>query len=210
MLKYFKMFFLDNKYYFIVLFAGMILGGIIGFNYAYKFIEPQIVYKTEVIDNNKNQKDSKETVKIETDIKTNQTSTIAYNNKETIVQKQQDGSYKEYIEKTDVDVKVNKPNLNVNVNGKNIELTKAEDEKYLFENNKLTFEQSSNVNFTIKTQPVYIDKTKYFGIGAYTNGKKSGTMIAAEFPLIKKIQLSGSILYNPHERKGYGGVIFRF
>ena len=91
---------------------------------------------------------------------------IAYVPKETVIYK--DGSTG--VEKTDVDMQLGKPELNVKVNGKEFTIDKAEDEKYIFDKNKLTVTQESSADLNI-TVPV-IDKTRRWGVGIGAASRK--------------------------------------
>lgn len=87
----------------------------------------------------------------------------------------QDGS----TEKTDVDVNVGKQELAVKVNGKDFEIKKADDEKYVFDKYKLQLKQTSRSDLNI-TVPV-IDKTKHWEIGIGTS--KDGAVGMIGFPV---------------------------
>lgn len=91
----------------------------------------------------------------------------------------QDGS----TEKTDVDVNVGKQELAVKVNGKDFEIKKADDEKYVFDKYKLQLNQTSRADLNI-TVPV-IDKTKHWEIGIGTS--KDGTVGMVGFPIKNNI-----------------------
>ena len=104
---------------------------------------------------------------------------IAYVPKETVIYTAADGSTKSEPEKTDIDVKLNKPVLNVKVNDKAFVVAKAENEQYLFEKNKLTLTQTSSTDLNIKI-PV-VDKTRRWGIGAGVS--KDGAVGIISFPL---------------------------
>ena len=104
---------------------------------------------------------------------------IAYVPKETVIYKSADGSTKSEPEKTDIDVKLNKPVLNVKVNDKAFVVAKAENEQYLFDKNKLTLTQISSTDLNIKI-PV-VDKTRRWGIGAGIS--KDGAVGVINFPL---------------------------
>ena len=95
-----------------------------------------------------------------------------------------------YTEKTDIEANIGKPSVNVKLNDKDIEINKADDEKYVFEKNKLKLTQSSNVDFNIHVDPIEIDKTKHWGIGGGYNSKNGATVIA-EFPINKKGNIDG-------------------
>ena len=104
---------------------------------------------------------------------------IAYVPKETVIYKSADGSTKSEPEKTDIDVKLNKPVLNVKVNDKDFVIAKAENEQYLFDKNKLTLMQTSSTDLNIKI-PV-VDKTRRWGIGAGVS--KDGAVGVISFPM---------------------------
>lgn len=87
----------------------------------------------------------------------------------------QDGS----TEKTDVDINVGKQELAVKVNGKDFEVKKADDEKYVFDKYKLQLNQTSRSDLNI-TVPV-IDKTKHWEIGIGTS--KDGAVGMIGFPV---------------------------
>lgn len=87
----------------------------------------------------------------------------------------QDGS----TEKTDVDVNVGKQELTVKVNGKDFEIKKADDEKYIFDKYKLQLNQTSRTDLNI-TVPV-IDKTKRWEIGI--GASKDGAVGMIGFPV---------------------------
>ncbi len=127
---------------------------------------------------------------------------IAYVPKETVIYKAADGSTKSELEKTDVDVKVNKPILNVKVNDKDFAVTKADDEQYLFDKNKLTLTQTSSANLNIHVPSV--DETRRWGVGV--GASKDGAVTALSFPLIGKLDGWAA------GRRGdvMGGVMFRF
>lgn len=91
----------------------------------------------------------------------------------------QDGS----TEKTDVDVNIGKQELAVKVNGKDFEIKKADDEKYIFDKYKLQLNQTSRADLNI-TVPV-IDKTKRWEIGIGTS--KDGTVGMIGFPIKNNI-----------------------
>lgn len=104
---------------------------------------------------------------------------IAYVPKETVIYKSADGSTKSEPEKTDVEVKLNMPVLNVKVNDKAFVVAKAENEQYLFDKNKLTLTQTSSTDLNIKI-PV-VDKTRRWGIGAGISN--DGAVGVINFPL---------------------------
>lgn len=86
---------------------------------------------------------------------------------------------KEQGEQTDVDVKIDKPELNVMVNDKPITIHKADDEKYIFDKNKLSLTQTSRSDLHISIPTV--DKTKRWGIGI--GASKDGAVGFLRFPV---------------------------
>lgn len=127
---------------------------------------------------------------------------IAYVPKETVIYKSADGSTKSEPEKTDIDVKINKPVLNVKVNDKAFTVAKAENEQYLLDKNKLTLTQTSSTDFNIKI-PV-VDKTRRWGIGAGIS--KDGAVGVINFPL--KCNAGGWVAGRADNVMG--GVMVRF
>lgn len=86
-------------------------------------------------------------------------------------------------EKTDIDVNVGKQELAVKVNGKDFEIKKADDEKYIFDKYKLQLNQTSRSDLNI-TVPV-IDKTKHWEIGI--GASKDGVVGMIGFPVKNNI-----------------------
>lgn len=127
---------------------------------------------------------------------------IAYVPKETVIYKSADGSTKSEPEKTDIDVKLNKPVLNVKVNDKDFVVAKAENEQYLFDKNKLTLMQTSSTDLNIKI-PV-VDKTRRWGIGAGVS--KDGAVGVISFPM--KGSVGGWVASRADNVMG--GVMVRF
>lgn len=87
------------------------------------------------------------------------------------------------IEKTDIDVNIGKQELAVKVNGKDFAIQKSDDEKYVFDKNKLQLTQTSHADLNI-TVPA-IDKTKRWEIGIGVS--KSGAVGMVGFPLKNNI-----------------------
>lgn len=98
----------------------------------------------------------------------------------------------EYTEKTDIEVATGKPSVNVKLNDKEVEIQKDNNENYVFEKNKLQLTQSSQVDFNIHVDPIEVDNTKHWGIGAgYGN---NGLAAIVEFPINKKNNVDGWIM----------------
>lgn len=87
------------------------------------------------------------------------------------------------IEKTDIDVNVENQELAVKVNGKDFVIQKSDDEKYLFDKNKLQLTQTSRTDINI-TVPV-IDKTKRWEIGI--GASKDGAVGLVGFPVGRNV-----------------------
>lgn len=82
-------------------------------------------------------------------------------------------------EKTDVDVNISNQELVVKVNDKDFAIQKVDDEKFVFDKNKLQLTQTSRVDLNI-TVPL-IDKTKRWEIGIGTS--KEGVVGMVGFPI---------------------------
>lgn len=109
--------------------------------------------------------------------------------------------YVEKDEKQDVEVNIPKTKLNVKVNNKNYEFEKANNEKQLFEKNKLQLDQESKVDINIKVPIVH----KRWGLGVgYSVDEKSPAYIV-KFP-IKSDNLDGWI-YKSDEDLAAGVMI---
>ena len=82
----------------------------------------------------------KETVEVQGETK------LVYVPKEKIVYRDKvTGKVVSGVEKTDLDVRVAKPEFNIRVNGKDSSFTKSDDEKYMFEKNKIQMNQTSKI-----------------------------------------------------------------
>lgn len=111
---------------------------------------------------------------------------------------------KEADEKADIDISVGKPVLNVKVNDKEFIVSKADDEKYIFDKNKLSLIQTSStdLNITIPT----VDKTRRYEIGIGVS--KDGAVGLVGFPINSSNHLGGWVVGN--EDNVMGGVSFKF
>lgn len=123
---------------------------------------------------------------------------IAYVPKETVIYK--DGTAVK--ENTDIDLQIGKPELNVKVNGKPFTVQKEEDERYIFDKNKLSLTQTSSADLHISVPT--IDKTKRWEIGI--GASKDGMAGLVGFPI--KGNVGGWVAGN----KDYamGGVTLKF
>lgn len=104
---------------------------------------------------------------------------IAYVPKETIIYKNPDGTTTERPEDTDVDMQLGKQQLNVKVNGRPFAVKKTDDEKFIFDKNKLQVTQSSSADLNINVPT--IDKTKRWEIGVGIS--KDGAVGMIGFPI---------------------------
>lgn len=86
-------------------------------------------------------------------------------------------------EKTDVEVNVPKQDLNIKVNGKEAVFSKTDNEDYIFERNKLVFDQQSKASINIEVPT--IDKTKRFGVGVGFGN--NGVAYNIKVPVSKKL-----------------------
>lgn len=136
---------------------------------------------------------------------------IAYVPKETITVKYIDAATGQKVtgmtkEKTDLDANIGKMEFNVRLNGKEIPFTKADNEEYLFEKNKIALNQSSMITFDAKIEPYIIDRTKRWGIGVGYG--KNGIAYKLDFPMGNS-NYFGGWAYKDNESKA-GGLMFRF
>ena len=105
-------------------------------------------------------------------------------------------------EKTDVEANIGKQELYVKVNGKEQVIQKADDEKYVFDKNKIQLDQTSKTTLDINV-PV-VDKTKHWGVGVGVSD--NGISYNVKFPIKKNI---GGWAY--HDRKTNSlGVMVEF
>ena len=118
---------------------------------------------------------------------------IAYVPKETVITKYVDASGKEVtgttLENTDLDASIAKADFNVRLNGKDVQFTRADDEKYLFEKNKVALNQTSKITFDATVSPTVIDNTRRWAIGAgYGTEGLAGSV---RFPIGKNNAVGG-------------------
>lgn len=149
-----------------------------GYLHTCPTVEPEIITKIEYRD------------RVQTE--------IAYVPKETVIYK--DGS--SAVEKTDIDMQLGKPELNVKVNGQELTIEKAEDEKYIFDKNKLTVTQQSSADLNIKLPT--IDKTRRWGVGIGAASRKPIYFV--------KAPLKGNVGVWAAANKDdvLGGIVFEF
>lgn len=136
---------------------------------------------------------------------------IAYVPKETITVKYIDAATGQEVigvtkEKTDLDAQIGKTDFNVRLNDQPIQFTKADDEGYMFQKNKIALNQSSTITFNAKVEPYVMDKTKRWEIGiGYGSNKWSGKL---DFPIGSNDNFGGWV-YGDKEVKT-AGIALRF
>src|SRR5574344_1246264 len=111
---------------------------------------------------------------------------------------------KENKSDSDIDMNIGKPEIKVSVNGKDTTITKTDDEKYVFDKNKMYMTQESKLKFDVNV-PVQ-DKTKYWGIKALVGNRAIGAEL--DFPINKKTGVYGSIAQV--DNKKYVGIGIKF
>ena len=90
-------------------------------------------------------------------------------------------------EKTDLQADIGKTDFVVRVNGQEQTFTKAEDEQYVFDKNKLTLDQTSKVTMDINVPTR--DKTKRWAVGVGYGD--DGMAYTVDFPIGKSDKLGG-------------------
>ena len=90
-------------------------------------------------------------------------------------------------EKTDLQADIGKTDFVVRVNGQEQTFTKADDERFVFDKNKLTLDQTSKVTLDV-TVPA-IDKTKRWAVGVGYGD--DGMAYTVDFPIGKSDKLGG-------------------
>ncbi len=177
-----------------ILAIGLIVGFYIGTQYY-----PRIDTKTVTIEKEK-------PIYIEGKATTDTKTQIAYVPKETIIERYIDAETgkevtKESLEKTDLNANVGKTEFNVNLNGKDVRFTKTDDEKYVFDKNKVVLNQTSTITFDATVTPQVTDNTKRWGIGVGYG--TNGTAYTVDFPVDNSNHLNGWI-YKDDESKTVG------
>ncbi|MEG1412538.1 MAG: hypothetical protein RSC56_03355, partial [Acidaminococcaceae bacterium] len=103
-------------------------------------------------------------------------------------------------EKTDLDVNIGKQELNVKVNGQDAVIKKDDNERFMFDKNKVVFDQTSKATVDIKVPT--IDKTKRWGIGAGYGSNGIGYML--KVPVGKEVDAWG---YADKDTKAVGIMV---
>ena len=112
---------------------------------------------------------------------------------------------KEQNEKTDIDANIGKQELDVKVNGQKAVIQKSDDERFVFDKNKLELTQTSKASLDI-TVPT-VDKTKRWGIGAGFGNQGIGYAIT--FPVSKKNNNLDGWAYHDKDTTS-AGIMIRF
>lgn len=139
----------------------------IGFLACY-FLSPRTVLVTEYRDR-----------LIQGEAKTTTKTELVYVPKDTVTNT--NGSI--VTEKTDIELKIPKQELNIKINGRDAVIHKADEEQYVFEKNKVQLEQKSisEINIAVPT----VDNTKRWSVGlGYGNHGIAGTL---DFPVHKSV-----------------------
>ena len=132
---------------------------------------------------------------------------IAYVPKKVIVEKYIDPATGKETdvairEKTDLETNIGKQDFNVKVNNENIVFSKEDDEKYIFDKNKISLEQSSMITFDVKVPTQVIDNTKRWSIGV-GKASESGAAYTLDFP-IGQSNTFGGWIYKDDDNKAIG------
>lgn len=187
-------------------FAGSMLIFLLGAFVGVRYFAPALTqhhYTQDII------KEQPTIVRGET--KTETKTQIAYVPKETIIEKYIDaGSGKEIskagLEQTDLQADIGKHDFSVRLNGKDIQFMQADDEKFMFDKNKIALNQTSSITFDATVAPTVIDETKWLsaGIGYGTNG----IAYTIDIPIHKEQNLDA--WYYKDKETQAGGVKVRF
>lgn len=97
------------------------------------------------------------------------------------------------LEKTDLEVATKPVDFTVKVNGHTLDIKKEENENYVLDRNKIVVNSELKGTYSLNIEPVYIDKTKRFGIGGgvgMVRGKVEPVAIIS-FPVDKKRNIDG-------------------
>ncbi len=185
--------------HFCILSIGVFIGFFVGTQYY-----PRIDTKTVTVEVEK-------PIYIEGKATTETKTQIAYVPKETIIERYIDAETgkeitKESLEKTDLDANVGKTEFNVKLNGKDMQFSKADDEQFVFDKNKVALNQNSTITFDATVTPQIVDNTKRWGIGIGTG--TNGTAYTVDFPVGNSNYIGGWAYKD--DKSDSAGVKFRF
>ena len=128
---------------------------------------------------------------------------IAYVPKETIIEKYIDAGgnevKRETVEKTDLSADIGKTDFTIKVNGQEQTFTKTDDERFMFDKNKLALSQTSRIAIDVNVPP--IDKTKRWAVGV--GASDSGAAYTLDFPIGKSDTIGGWV-YGSADEKAVG------
>ena len=147
---------------------------------------------------------------VQGEAKTETKTQIAYIPKETTIIKYIDAATgrevtAEQREAVDLDAQLGKPDFVVRLNGKDAIFTKADEERYIFERNKLSLQQSSIVTIDARVQPQVIDETRRWSLGVGYGDH--GVAYKIDFPLGRN-SWEGWVYKD--DRSKAGGIAIRF
>ena len=111
---------------------------------------------------------------------------------ETETKVQTEVAYVPKTDKADIDVQIGKPEILVKVNGQETTVQKLDTEKYVFDKNKLSLQQTSKAELNIEV-PV-IDKTRRYTLGVGIS--KDGLVGLVDFPISRKEYIGGWVAGN--------------
>lgn len=102
-------------------------------------------------------------------------------------------------EKADITADIGKQEIVIKVNGKEHTFTKADDERFMFDKNKLTLDQTSKVTLDVAVPTV--DKTKRWAVGVGYGD--DGMAYTLDFP-IGKSDVIGGWVYRDNDSTAVG------
>lgn len=106
---------------------------------------------------------------------------------------------KEKGERADMTADIGKQDFVIRVNGKEQTFEKDEDERYMFDKNKLAMEQTSRIAFDVNVPTV--DKTKRWAVGVgLTDDKKAAYSL--DFPIGKNERIGGWVYHGDETAVG--------
>ena len=180
--------FFSIKDFLLGLILGLFLGGIFTFIFIPRTIEGKIIETKVPIVTEK--------------VITNRQTDIQYIPK-TIYIDSKTGQV--ITEPTDVELNSSPEKVNVKVNGQPYDFTLLQNETQGFQAGKVVLNQSSEIDFNIKTEKIIIDNTRNFGVGVgYGNNGLSGII---SVPLVKPGL--GLFVYGDNKTIS-GGLEFKF
>lgn len=179
-----------------ILMLGIWIGFYIGTQYY-----PRIETKTVSVE---------KPIIVQGEAKTETKTEIAYIPKETTIIKYIDVATGKEIttqqqEVVDLDAQIGKTEFVVKINDKNAVFHKNDDEKYMFERNKLALSQSSIVTIDAHVQPQKIDETRRWSVGVGYGDH--GMAYKIDFPL--KYSAWSGWIYKDNESRT-GGIAVNF